>query len=798
MDHTTLRSRQVFQMDRRDSDSFIDLDKLWSMVVRRFALIAMCVAGAIVLAGVYLLMVQPSYTAMTQILVDEDMSRFAEDEPGRQSGQQLDNSMSSSVEILKSKALAMRVVDDGKFAENDILMNPPKSPVDALKGTVRSMISALLPSKPPASEGAMEAGLREKAAAILRQSLSVERVGRSSVIALSVRSPEPVLSARIAKAYAKAYLEEQLSANFEATERASSWLQERLTDLNTRSQQASMAVEQYKNEHGLVSPRGELMTTQQLSDLNSQLIAAQADTATAEARYRQYEAILEQGQAAAVTNAVISSLQTDNSILQDLRKRYIAVNDREQEVTKQFGADHPQALALKADRQDISRQIFNELQQLTESFRNEFEVAKSREASLRDNIAQVTGKNSDANVSMVQLAELEQKASALKTLYQSYLTRFEQTAQQQSFPIAKARVISEAGVPSAPSSPKKTLTMALSVVLGGLVGCGLAGFLELKDRTFRTGQDVRDRLGVRFLGYLPWIDMAQHSRKSADPSHDPGVDAEHHAVPDHFRQMMRLAVDAPRSPYTEVLRHARIATELALKGRKCRVIGIVSCLPGEGSTTVAANFAGLMAMSGQRTLVIDGNLREPSLSKMLAKEPEAGLLETLYEGIEWTKVVRVDRRSKLAIMPIASLGSSFAHSSEVFTSAGMGQLLGNLRDMFDVIVIDLPPLVPVIDAKALEPQLDGFIFVTQWGKTPVKVVENLLAAEPQIAAKTIGMMLNKTDMERLHRYADPGAAERFREQFTSYYDGGGYGQQKPLLAKPDRKAPAEESEIETS
>ncbi|MCB5204882.1 polysaccharide biosynthesis tyrosine autokinase [Neorhizobium sp. T786] len=768
MDQVNFRMRPNFRNDRPDGDSFIDLDKLWSAVVRRLGVIIACVAAAVVLAGIYLFTAQPVYTAMTQILIDENLSRFAEEEDSSQTAQQIDNRMSSAVEILKSKALALRVVDNAQLDQNEILVNPPQGPVDLAKSTVRSVVSALLPGGPPATEEAMRAGRREKAAAILQQSLTVERVGRSSVIAVATRSPDARLSALIAKTYASAYLEEQLNANFDATERASVWLQERLTDLNTRSQQASLAVEQYKTEHGLVSPRGELMSTQQLSDLNSQLIVAQADAATASARYEQYKVILDQGQEAAVSNAVVSSRDTDNSILQDLRKRFISINEREQAIVQQFGADHPQAVALKAGKADLSRQIYTELEQLTGSFRNEFEVASSRERSLRDSIEKVAGRNSEANVSMVQLSELEQKAAALKTLYQSYLARFEQASQQQSFPIAKARVISEAGVPTAPSSPRKTLTMALSLVLGLLAGGAIAGFLEFRERFFRTGEDVQDKLGMRFLGYLPHIGGQKAQASTATEAETlPQTMPEGERI--DFRQMMRVAVESPRSSFAETLRNTRLACDIVLQGRKCRIIGVVSCLPGEGKSTVAANFAGLLAASGLRTLVIDGDLRNPGLSKMLATEPETGIVEVALQETEWTKAVRVDRRSKLAIMPVATRGKTLAHTSELLSSNGMTKFLESVRETFDVIVVDLAPLAPVIDAKAFEPHVDGFVFVAKWGVTPVKTVQNVLDSDPQIASKVIGVILNDTEMSRLSRYADAGAPEQFREQYMAYY-----------------------------
>ncbi|WP_029619338.1 polysaccharide biosynthesis tyrosine autokinase [Pseudorhizobium marinum] len=769
MDQLQFRTKPVLHEPQTDADSFIDLDRLWSALVRRLGVIIACVGLAMLLAGLYLFATQPTYTSMTHILIDDSLSRFAEEEEGPQSAQQIDNRMSSAVEILKSKALALRVVDEAQLGDNELILNPPRSLLDLAKGAVKGTVALVLPGRPPVSQEAMQAGRREKAAAILQQSLGVERVGRSSVIAISVRSPGPQLSATIARTYASSYVEEQLNANFDATERASVWLQERLTDLNSRSQQAALAVEQYKVENGLVSPRGELLSAQQLADLNSQLIVAQADAATASARYQQYRAIIEQGPDAAVGNAVVSSRETDNSILQDLRQRYIAINEREQAVVQQFGADHPQAVALKTEKQDLSRQIFTELEQLTGSFRNEMEVASSRESSLRESIREVAGTNSQANVSMVQLAELEQKAAALKTLYQSYLARFEQASQQQSFPIAKARVISEAGVPTAPSSPRKTLTMALSIVLGAMAGGALATLLEVRERFFRTGEDVQEKIGLPFLGYLPRI--SGNRTASASGSQPESAQPMPHGEPIDFRHMMRVAVDWPRSAFAETLRNARLASDIVLQGRHCRVIGIVSCLPGEGKSTVAANFAGLLAASGQRTLVIDADLRNPGLSKMLATEPEVGLVEVALGEVEWTQAVRVDRRSKLAIMPVGARGKSLAHASELLSSAGMTRFLDSVRDTFDVIVVDLAPLVPVVDAKAFEPHVDGFLFVAQWGVTPAKTVQNVLAAQPQIAAKVMGVLLNNTDMSQLHRFADPGSPERFREQYLNYYQG---------------------------
>lgn len=323
MHHKTFKSNIGFPESGKDSDTFIDLDRLWAAVVRRANVIAASVIAAVVLAGLYLVLATPVYTAMTQVLLDESLSRYAEEESPVPAAQIVDNRIASAVEILKSKEMALTVVDKAKLDENDTIVNPPMSPVELVKSSVRGILDLVLPGDPPVSEAAIRAGRREKAAAVLQQSLTVERVGRSSVIAISTRSTDRQLAAHIAKTYAQAYLTEQLNANFDASERASVWLQERLTDLNQRAQAAELAVQKFRSDNNIVSSRGELMSEGQLADLNGQLIAAQADAATASARYNQYKSIIDRGPETAVDNAVVSARDTDNSVIQDLRKRYI-------------------------------------------------------------------------------------------------------------------------------------------------------------------------------------------------------------------------------------------------------------------------------------------------------------------------------------------------------------------------------------------------------------------------------------------------------------------------------------------
>ncbi|WP_421592719.1 polysaccharide biosynthesis tyrosine autokinase [Shinella sp. M27] len=775
MHQRTVPNRSILRREPDPSDSFIDLNRLLTILVRRARLIGLSVALAVALGVTYLVFATPVYTSMTQILLDEDLSRYAEEsEPAPQSSQQVDMRIASAAEILKSGRLALRVVDDLKLADNETIINPPQSPVAIAKGWVKSLTS-FGSAGPQASEEALANGRREKAAAVLQQALTVERVSRSAVLAVSFRSTDPQLAAAVTKRYAEAFFEDQLSSNFTATEQASSWLQERLTDIQARAQEAALEVEQYRAENGLTTARGELMSEQQLADLNSQLILAQADAASASARYAQFKAIVEQGPDKAIDNATIPAQGADASGLQELRNRYNSVVKRAQDITRNFGADHPQAIALRAEKEDLAGQIYRELQQLTASYRNEYDVARSRETSLRESIRKVAGNNADANRSSVRLRELEQKATALKALSESYLSRFEQASQKQSFPIAKARVISDAGVPVSPSSPSKTMVLGLSLVLGLMAGGALTFVQEMRERAFRLENDVRSILGLKPLGYLPLVGGASKKRKPATigakavKTEPPSGAEDDDVIP--LERMTRVVLDAPRSAFTETLRNAKLAAETMLHGRQNRVIGVTSALPGEGKSTVATNFAALLAVSGKRTLLIDADVRRPGLSAMMKPAPQTGLVEVLRGELPWTQAVKTDRRSQLTILPIAlHPGETRRHdANELMSSNAMRELVDEARQHFDYVVVDLTPLGPVVDAKAFEPLADGFLFVVEWGRTSANFVRDLLAAEHRIEGKTLGVILNKTDMAALSRYSDAGGAEQYRELYEQYY-----------------------------
>lgn len=764
--------------DAVNAEDFIDVERLLAMAARQAKVVAACAAIGLFLGVLYLQTTPPTYIATSSVLIDEGLNKVVDDISAASVSMQTDSAILSQLEILQSARLAAVVVDKLKLDNNHAFMNPPTSAVAKAGGLVRGVIRYFRPNPvaggadvsqlDPATRDAMIASSgRDYAILKLQSEVQAQRSGRSFVISIAYPAKDPALATAITKAYADAYLADQLDASFDATERAAVWLQGRLTELRESSQAAALAVEKFRAEHGLAVNDGQLISDKQLADLNAQLIVAQADTARASARYQQYKTIIESGSENAFKDSAISSDQPSSSVIATLKTRYLAVAKRQQDVEANFGAQHPQAVALAKEKADISAQIFGELKQLTEGYRNEYEVALARETALRANVALAAGKSSIDNQSQVKLRELDQKATALATLYQTFLGRYEEASQQQSFPVGKIRVISDASTPQSAATPRTSIVLGLSLVLGMMLGAGVGGLNEFRERFFRTGEDVRDRVGLKFLGYLPMIG----SKAGRDDKREDGqADAKTAGSPSSAekRARMRVSVDAPASMFSETLRSAKIAFDVVMEGQGSRVIGMISVLPGEGKSTVAANLAGLLAANGSRTLLVDGDLRKPGLSRGLGMEAEQGLMEAVVSGQTWQSVGKIDRQTKLAIVP-SVLRGHFSHTSELLSSAGMRRFIDNAKETFEYIIVDLPPLGPVVDAKAFAPLADGFILVTEWGRTPRAMVQSMLSSEPYIANKIVGVVLNKVDLKKLAKYGSMGGSEKFFDKYSTYY-----------------------------
>lgn len=589
----------------------------------------------------------------------------------------------------------------------------------------------------------------------LLNDLSVKRIGRTYALELTYNSTSPVLAAQIVNAVASAYLLDKLNSKYEATRRASDWLSDRIAELRQRALDTDLAVQKFRAEHNLITTGNNgLLSDQQLAESNSALILAQSETAKARARVQRIEHILATDDVDAVVTDIL-----DSSVANDLRKKYLESSKLETEITRRLGSSHIQAVRLRNEMQEYRRLMFQEISRIAQSYKSDLEVSEAKEKSLAESVAKATDISNSASETQVQMRELQREAETYKNMYQTFLQRYQEAMQQQSFPVTEARVISKAMPPYMPSKPNKPMILVLFMVMGAAAGGGIAIFREFRDRFFRTGDQVRDVLGLEFLGNTPLI------------PNQPTTEAQENGHPGLTRptSVARYAVDHPLSSFAETLRSTRLAIDLGIPAKTgARIVGVVSSLPSEGKSTISINLAQLLAGQGARVLLLDADIRNPGATRAMARHAAEGLLEVLLEGRSVQDVLLRDEKTYLAFLPTV-VKQRVPHSSELLTSAQMHKLLAEASSAFDYIIVDLPPLGPVVDARAMAGRIDGFIFVTEWGKTARRAVRNTVENEVHIRKKCLGVILNKVDTEKLKLYRAYGSSEYYHSRYTRYY-----------------------------
>ncbi|SDE79263.1 succinoglycan biosynthesis transport protein ExoP [Agrobacterium pusense] len=738
---------------------FIDIDAALATVRRqwRIVLAAVAVAGAIGLA--FAATAVPIYSATATLLIDRNNSQVVEQLSTIGGVIEDEASILSQVEVLQSETIGLAVVDSLNLTENQEFRATRASFLSSVLSTIRSLVNVSQWFAPATKEAVVDDGtLKRGLSDRLLQGLSVKRIGRTYALELTYNSTSPVLAAQIVNAVAAAYLVDKLNSKYEATRRASDWLSDRIAELRQRALDTDLAVQKFRAEHNLISTGNNgLLSDQQLAESNSALILAQSETARARARVQRIEHILATDDVDAVVTDIL-----DSSVANDLRKKYLESSKVEAEITGRLGANHVQAVRLRNEMQEYRRLMFQEISRIAQSYKSDLEVSEAREKSLAETVAKATNISNSAGETQVQLRELQREAETYKNMYQTFLQRYQEAMQQQSFPVTEARVISKAVPPRTPSKPNKALILALFMIMGAAAGGGVAMFREFRDRFFRTGEQVRDVLGLEFLGNTPLV-----PNKLATDTEPRGQDG----GPTVTRPtgVARYAVDHPLSSFAETLRSTRLAIDLGIAAKNgARVVGVVSALPSEGKSTISINLAQLLAAQGARVLLLDADIRNPGATRALARHATAGLLEVLLEGRSIRDALVHDEKTRLAFLPTV-VKQRVPHSSELLTSAQMHRLLAEASGAFDYIIVDLPPLGPVVDARAMAGRIDGFVFVTEWGKTARRAVRNTIENEVQIRKKCLGVILNKVDTEKLKLYRAYGSSEYYHSRYTRYY-----------------------------
>ncbi len=738
--------------DKEFETTGFDFDRLTKAGRRQLWIILIFALLSIVAGSIYLAQVVPRYTATAVVLIGS-----AKDKTGL-SASIADltydaGAIDSQLEVLKSEGLAQTVMTDLKLEASSI-PQPPPSLVSRIVDQIGSLLRLDATRADPAEAAALQ---RRALIGELEAGLDVRRIGRSYVIDINYTSPDRLAAAEFANAFARGYISDQLEARFSSMKQASGWLEKRISELKQKSMSSDLAVQRFKSEHGLLTTDGKLVSDQQLSELSTQLIMAQSDRAQAEAKYNQISALIEKGGVKAVVPGTLES-----PVINDLRQKYLVTAQLQAQLANSEGANHPQAVDnLQRSMDDYTKLISGEMTRIAAAYKSDAEVARAKEDSLRQSLSKLADENNARAQFMVEVRELQREADSYRTLYTTFIDRLQQVEGGQTIPESEARVITPASPPESPTHPKRGVVMALSIVLGLLAGIGVAIAREYKDNTFRTAADVTGGLDLEFLGMLPTIKTPRSLPHQGLLESDP-------RKVDTRDPVLRYAVDQPLTSFAETLRTIKVAVDLQLGQTIPKIVGVISVSRDEGKSTVSKNFASLIAHFGLNVLLIDGDLHHPSLTDALASHAENGLLEVMRGDATLMDTVLFEAESSLYFLP-AVIKERLSHANLSLASPGMKRLLVEAGERFDYIIVDLPPIGPVVDVRAAASLFDAFVFVARWGRTVRDVVQTTLAADKEIANRCIGVVYNRVQLDKIKLYEGSDSKAFYHGDFGKYY-----------------------------
>jgi len=728
-----------------------DLNQVLATFRRRSRLFL--AVAVVIVAAVMLVTLQqtPRYAATANVMIDtrkhsvDNITAVLSDLPDDTSV------VDTEVEILKSRSLAERVVNTLKLDQDPEFnfalkkQNPIQAALNAPVAAFDSLTHALTPTPSPTAQAQAESlhAQKQHEAVVdhVLKKLEVRRSGLTYVINIQFESTDPAKAAVIANTFADRYLLEQLEAKFDATQQATQWLNERLAELEPQVQAAESVVAAYKASHGLLATESSTLTEQEISGLNSQLATAQAEQAEQDARVHTAQQAIAGG---ATGEDFAGAMNSD--VIKNLRAQKAQISQQAADLETKYGPKHPDVIKIQRQLADIDTQIKQELSRVVSNLQTEDQVARQRAGSIQASLNRTKGTLAGNNQSSVELAELQRKADAASTLYNSLLNRAKETSTDQGTEQSDARVVSRAKIPIKPSFPNIPLNFIIGIILGLIGGVGATLLMEALDSGLATSEDVERVLGVPHLGAIPSLDSTTDGKASGIP---PG----------------RYIIEKPLSAFAESFRNLRASILFSKVDNPVKVAIVTSSLPGEGKTTTTFCLGRSMAMSGAKTIIVDCDLRRRNINRMLDIEPPVGLIEVLQGVATLDEAIFIDKPSGAHFLPLAK---SVYTPKDLFGSSAMDRLLVELRARYDIVLLDTAPVIPVSDTRILAPKADVVVFLVQWRRVPRKAVEAAFAMLNSVGADIAGVALTLVDAREQAKYGYGDAGYYYRS-YRKYY-----------------------------
>ena len=699
-----------------EGEQGFDLREMIGFAWRQWKFIASVATVTLVIGTVTLLKETPLYTASALVLLDPPREKATGTEAIFSDMNLLDDAIiESQLSVISSTVFLRRVVE-----KEHLVSEPEFRPGPSGTASASALPAPVGASGPPEVIAAVEA---------LRGATSAKRLGQGYTLSISVTSVDPARSAKLANAVADAYVVEKLDARFEAAKRASAWLSDRLVELRQQLRESEEAVAKFRADNGLVQSGANVsLSQQQLSELNAKLVETRADVAQKKARVDLLRSIVEKG-------GDIQSLPDvpASPALQALRQQELAISQKEADLVTRFTARHPLVVNIQAEHRDIQRSIASEMQRLGENVNNEYELAKSRVDTVERSFREATGQTGVDDRTAITLRELERTAAVNKSFFEDFLQRAKITEEQSTFEARDSRVISPALPPRDPSYPRKVQFMGLTLFIGLFLGIGGAVAKDKLNGGFATPRQIEDMLQVPLL-------------TSANI-----MEAKDLTVKGKVIRIPMYPIFMPLSRFSEAIRTLRSGIQMTDVDHPPKVIQVTSTVPNEGKTIIALSLATSAANSGLKVLFIDADLRHTSGSNFFGLVKAQGLVDVLLGSCLSQDAITFSEEAKIWVLPA---GSKTRNPADILGSNRMKSLLDQCNQTFDMIVIDSPPVGPVIDPIILAQFVDSVVYIVRWASTSRELVQQSMRRLPgHKIAGVVFNMVNEKAAQKYGRYA---------------------------------------------
>jgi capsular exopolysaccharide synthesis family protein len=577
---------------------------------------------------------------------------------------------------------------------------------------------------PPAPERADERGYVDG----LIGRLDVDWSRGTQLVTVSFRSSDPAFAARAVNAIVEEYVVQNLELKVAAVEQSLAWLDGEVARQQSQvlSSERKLAEYRDKQDAGALD-NGQNIVVEKLRSLNDAALKARTDRIARETVWNQ---VRQAGQDTETISTVIAS-----PFVQNLKSQVADLQRRRTQVTERYGEMHPEYKKVMAELDNAQRQYEAELKKAVQNARNDYETAVAQERSLERALAEQKVAASELSRKGVDYTVYVREAESNRTVYNSLLQRQNELRVVANSRTNNVRVVDRAEVPGAPFTPNHRSDWVYALVLGLALAVGTAFGIDYLDDTVKTPEDITRRLKLKFLGLVPSVRGERHPLLSGPVPHDFG----------------------------EAFRSLRTALVAQLPGEGPKVLAVTSAQPLEGKTTTAVNMAIALAIGGARVLLIDADMRRPSVHKALRLTNERGLSQLLAGQARMREVVQRTHDPNLLVI---SAGRTPANPSELLASDRMRALVSGLETgPFDWILIDTPPVLAVTDAVIVAPVVAAVTFVigaemTRW-RLAERAVETIMSSNP----RHVCAVLNKVDFARNKYYY----SRYYGQQYKNYY-----------------------------